>query len=186
MFSKPLRFLPILLLLLTLSVPACADGFRPNTFFAADADGNREEVPLSMACSGGALYLLCPQTLYRYPENADDRQIVVDWSEILSRLDTGQPREELLSDFSRTRIDSLIGTPDALYGLNRRHATLHRLTGGGFEPWLTLDAEKSCIAESEGDVLLLDGHLLYLVPSPDADAGDRLFDYDLTTHEVAA
>ena len=186
MFSKPLRFLPILLLLLTLSFPACADGFRPNTFFAADADGNREEVPLSMACSGGALYLLCPQTLYRYPENADDRQIVVDWSEILSRLDTGQPREELLSDFSRTRIDSLIGTPDALYGLNRRHATLHRLTGGGFEPWLTLDAEKSCIAESEGDVLLLDGHLLYLVPSPDADAGDRLFDYDLTTHEVAA
>lgn len=185
MFQKPLRFLMAVLLLLTVS-SACADGFIPNTFFAADADGSRAEVPLSMACADGALYLLCPQTLYRYQENAGDKRIVVDWSRILSELDTGQPQEDLLAAFSQTRIDSLIGTPNALYGLNRRYAALHRLSGGGFEPYASLDAEQSKIAQSEGDPLLVGDHLLYLVPSPDADAGDLLFDYHLSTHEVKA
>lgn len=167
-----------------ISLSAYADGLDPNTFFTIDADGQQEDYIISTASANGQLYMLGNQLLYKYAPGDTAKQVLVDWGDILTDLDHGQARSELLDAFSKTRINGLVSNASALFALNYQYGDLYRWTNNSFIHYASLDTKESRIADSIGEKLFLNDHLFYIVPSMDGDTKDMLYDYNIAERMV--
>ncbi len=185
MLKRCLRCALWLCALFILCPMARAEGASARTFFAVDAEGNQEDYILSTATDGNGLYMLSALRMYEYTRALDDKRLCVDWDDVFAGLNRGQPREELLQEFSDTRADRLVSGEGAVYALNTQTGSLRRWEDGRFIPYGEMDAGASGIAQSEGNVFLRDQRLYYLLPEETEEPSHALCCYDLQTGEVS-
>ena len=178
------KLFALLSLLFLPGSPGRAQGLCPNTFFAADAQGSQEDCVISTATDGEGLFMLSALRLYEYAPGMRDKRLCVDWDEVFAGLNRGQPRQELLDAFSRTRVDRLVSGEGAVYALSTQTGALSRWDGERLQPWAQVDALAGELSASAGRVFLKNQVLYYLVPGEDGEAEDALCCYDLKTGTV--
>ena len=175
----------IICMILAINSFAIVEEDYSRSFFVIDINGNVEDYIISVATLNGELFMLSNQKLYSYNIGEEKINVIVDWNIILDKMDCGQPHEQLLKEFSKTRVDYIFNADSAIYGVNLQYGTIFILEGNEFVPVFLLDVEIARLDEICGNMIKDRNYIYYIIQSFEPEQENCLLCvYDLDSNQI--